>query len=613
MIITRKNQATPVRVLLPLLSAIFSEVCALFFQSLITFSLLLPVSYSQVIQTPDQEEQRRRAQAEAQDRQRLFQEPKVNFTAEAVVENNSFNLPVDAHCFPLHQITLQSPSQLSELTKRIGASSLPLDRFFFAQNYLQNYVGKCVGQEGLNLMVRRLSNLILQKDYSTTRVGVAPQELSSGELALTFVPGMIHEIRFGDPTLYGTWRNALPTGAGQLLNLRELEQGLEQMKRVSNQEVEMQILPSDILGESDVVLTMQRGKAWKVSANFDNSGARGTGQLQAGGNFAIDNLFGLSDMFNIGVNTDANRKGEQRGTKAHSLYYAVPMGYWYGSLSASDYDYHQQIAGKNQSYNSSGKSQNLDLKINYVFHRDQTQKNSWQFNIGKRWSHAFIDDTEIDVQKRNVTYVEAGWIHKHYIGQAQLDLSLLNRWGASWFGGQRDGSSGATQDAFQAYHFIDEPTFHYTLQTIDATLYVPFSVGSKSVTYTGTLRGQRSKSPLYTSDQFSIGGRYTVRGFDGELTLTAERGFYLRNELNIPLDIPIANSMHSTYLGLDIGKVLGPSVKLLVGDTLAGATLGLRGTYKGASYDLFSSWPVYRPKQFKTTIPTLGFSLTFQY
>jgi hemolysin activation/secretion protein len=127
--------------------------------------------------------------------------------------------------------------------------------------------------------------------------------------------------------------------------------------------------------------------------------------------------------------------------------------------------------------------------------------------------------------------------------------------------------------------------------------------------YIGTLRGQTTQSPLYLSDQFSIGGRYTVRGFDGELTLTAERGFFLRNEL----DMPITNTTHSAYLGLDVGKVFGPSVQYLVGDTLAGATLGVRGSAYGFSYDLFSSWPVYRPAEFKTTIPTVGFSLAFQY
>jgi hemolysin activation/secretion protein len=384
-----------------------------------------------------------------------------------------------------------------------------------------------------------------------------------------------------------------------LLNLRDLEQGLEQMKRVPSQEVEMQIVPSEIPGESDVVLTVKRNKFWKISASLDNSGAKGTGPLQAGANLALDNPLGLSDLFNIGFNSDANHDGNQRGTNGRNVYYALPFGNWYASLSASDYDYHQQIAGNNESFISSGKSQNIDLKINYLFQRDQTQKNSWQFNVGKRWSRAFIDDTTIDVNDRDATFVEAGWVHKHYFGSAQLDLTLLNRWGVSWFGAQEDAPNRPS----------DEPTFQYTMQTVDATLSMPFSVGPQPLTYIGTVRGQTTQSPLYLADQFSSGGRYTVRGFDGELTLTAERGFYLRNEL----DIPIAGSTHSAYVGLDIGKVFGPSVHYLIGDKLVGAALGVRGTYKNFSYDLFSGWPIYRPEYFRTTIPSVGFNLNFQY
>jgi hemolysin activation/secretion protein len=586
----------PISGLLTNLFSYFFKVCF----SLLVFCLSLPNAYSQVIQTPASEEQRRRAQVEEQERQRLLQEPRVELPTEAQKGlSETLTLPTETPCFSLHQITLQVSSQLSDHAKQLGASALPLDPFFFAHDYLQNYVGKCVGKEGLNLIIQRLTNLILQKGYSTTRVGLAEQDLSSGVLTLTLIPGIIHAIRFSDPSLYGTWRNAFPTGPGKLLNLRDLEQGLEQMKRVPSQEVEMQIVPSEIPGESDVVLNVQRNKFWKISASLDNSGAKGTGQLQAGANLSVDNMLGLSDMFNVGINTDADRNNSQHGTNGNNIYYAIPMGYWYASISASDYDYHQKIAGNNQSFVSSGKSQNLDAKINYVFQRDQTQKNSGQFNIDKRWSNAFIDDTEIDVQKRNVTYVEAGWVHKHYFGNAQLDLTLLNRWGVSWFGGQQDAENLPA----------DTPTFQYTLQTIDTTLSLPFNVGSQPLSYITTLRGQTTQSALYLADQFSIGGRYTVRGFDGELTLTAERGFYLRNEL----DIPIASSAHSAYIGIDVGKVFGPSVQYLVGDKLAGAAVGLRGSYQGVSYDLFSSWPLYRPEQFRTTIPSVGFSLTFQY
>src|SRR5438045_8363349 len=125
------------------------------------------------------------------------------------------------------------------------------------------------------------------------------------------------------------------------------------MRGSSSQRVEMYLVPGVTSGDNDVLLTVKRSTPWMLTASLDDSGARGTGKLQTGLNLAIDNLLGLSDLFNIGVNSDADRKGAQRGTDGRSLYYAVPVGYWNYSVSASDYDYHQEIAGHDQTFVSS--------------------------------------------------------------------------------------------------------------------------------------------------------------------------------------------------------------------------------------------------------------------
>jgi len=574
----------------------------------VSLALLLAGAMSslqaQSVQTPDSEEQRRRSQAEAQERQRQLQAPNVNLQGAAPAEDiDSLALPTESPCFTIHQFILDVPAQLSPAIRAAGASDLPFDHFRFAQDYLRRYDGPCIGKSGLDLIVKRLTARVLSKGYSTTRIGIPGQDIAGGVLKLVLVPGVIRAIRFSDPALYGTWKTAFPTGPGKLLNLRDLEQGLEQMKRIPSQDVDMQILPGEAPGESDVVISVKRSKPWKLTGTLDDSGAKGTGKLQAGLNLAVDNPLGLNDLFNVGVTTDADRKAGQRGTTGNNVYYAVPAGYWNFAVSGSTYDYHQEVAGANQTFVSSGKSRNLELKIAQLFQRDQVQKNSWQFKLGKRWSHAYIEDTEIAAQDRNTTFAELAWVHTHYFGSAQLDLTLANRWGVSWFNGQTYSKDVLGQE--------DPSTnnLHYTLQTIDATLSVPFKIASQPLTYIGTFRGQLSRSQLNLTDQFSIGNRYTVRGFDGELTLAAERGFFLRNELNLP----IANSGQSTYVGLDVGKVYGPSVQYLLGDKLAGASIGLRGGLFGLAYDVFSSWALYKPQGFSTAMPAVGFNLSYQY
>lgn len=48
--------------------------------------------------------------------------------------------------------------------------------------------------------------------------------------------------------------------------------------------------------------------------------------------------------------------------------------------------------------------------------------------------------------------------------------------------------------------------------------------------YRMLFHGQQSSSALYSADEISIGGLYTVRGFDGERSISGKSGWYMQNE-----------------------------------------------------------------------------------
>jgi hemolysin activation/secretion protein len=125
----------------------------------------------------------------------------------------------------------------------------------------------------------------------------------------------------------------------------------------------------------------------------------------------------------------------------------------------------------------------------------------------------------------------------------------------------------------------------------------------------GSWRAQWNRTPLVPQNRFSIGGRYTVRGFDGESILMAERGWLIRNDLGWL----IADSGQELYLGLDHGEVGGKSADLLIGKRLTGAVVGLRGGYGKLFWDLFTGWPLQKPENFQTAHNTTGFNLTLSF
>ena len=551
------------------------------------------------LETTDTEELRNRARQEALERERHQKAPSVNLQGETP-KAGIYQLPAaETPCFTVNTFVLEVPSTLSPAAQRYGASKLPLDTFRFAQNFLEQYKGKCLGREGIYTIVKGVTAKILERGYSTTRVGIPEQDMLTGTLKLTLVPGIIHGFRFADKETAGTWKNAFPTSSGKLLNLRDLEQGLEQMKRVTSQDVEMQIVPAEGLGESDVIISVKRTKPWKAILNLDDSGAKGTGKTQAGLQLGWDNLLGINDLFSIGTSTDADRNNYMRGTSGDNLSYSIPFGYWTSTVSANDYMYHQRIAGAATSFVSSGKTQNLEAKFSYLFYRDQFSKSSLQFRTARRWSHSYVDDTEVDVQRRDTTLAEMALIHKHNIGQTQIDAMFAYRKGMPWFGAQVDPANLPGTS----------PRYNYTIETLDVALTLPFKVKERQLSYSATFRAQNSNSALYATEWFSIGNRWTVRGFDGEAPLSAEKGFFLRNEIGIP----ITNTAQSVYVSIDAGEVYGENTANLLGNKLAGFAAGLRGNLaQGMMYDIFAGVSLYKPKNDRTDTPAAGFSLIYQ-
>lgn len=152
-------------------------------------------------------------------------------------------------------------------------------------------------------------------------------------------------------------------------------------------------------------------------------------------------------------------------------------------------------------------------------------------------------------------------------------------------------------------------TTRYDMWGLNFYYATPFKLGRWEPRYSLTFRGQYTNNMLYSADQFSIGGRYTVRGFSGENTLSAENGYILRNEIGFPLK----HINLEPYVGIDYGRVWGPSDEYLLGNSLAGVVFGIRGKLAlQISYDVFIGTPLYKPEGFKAGKTACGFNVYWQ-
>lgn len=534
----------------------------------------------------EQQELRERAAREAREREQRQALPDVSREQPAAATDlHSLELPDEEPCFTLQQLQLD------------GAH---LGQFAFLQRYLDRYRGRCVGQQGIALIVRRASDLALAKGYVTTRIGLPEQSLGSGTLRLQLVPGVIRQIRFNAEEVPDSmWKSAFPARPGDVLNLRALEQGLEQLKRVPSQDVNMELVPGEAPGESDVVISIRHGKRWRASVSLDDAGSRATGKQQVGATAWVDNLARVNDLLSIGVSSDGSAdKG--RGTHGFNASWSVPLGNWRFSTSTYSSRYKQTIASNADTFASTGTSSNVDLAVERLLVRGQSYRSGIELRVAQRSSHSYVEGVEIEGQRRRTTSVELALLHRQYLGRVQADIRLAHRRGVPWLGGDDD-AVGRDDLA---------PTFRYGLTTLDIGAGGALTSGPRPLAWNTALRYQWSKDTLYGSEFISVGGRYTVNGFDGEVPLGGSRGGYWRNSISW-----MAHRAIAPYAGIDIGHIERDDRQGIGGGTLSGAHLGARGELGGLAWDGFVGVPMSRPAWLKHEARghVIGFRASWQF
>lgn len=466
-------------------------------------------------------------------------------------------------------------------------------------------IDRCLGAHGINIVMQRVQNAIIARGFVAARVLAGPQpQLAKGTLALTLFPGRIRHIRFvqnTDPR--ATKWNILSARPGDLLNLRDIEHALENFKRVPTAEADIQVVPAEgpdaKPGQSDLIIQWQQKFPFRVSLSADDSGTKATGKYQGSATVSYDHWWTLNDLFYISLNHDLGRNDRAaRGTRGYTVHYSVPFSYWLLGFTASQNRYHQSVPGASQTYLYNGESQNSEIKLSRLIYRDATRKTTLSLKGWTRASKNFINDTEIEVQRRRMAGMDIGISHREFLGAATFDASFNYRRGTgAW------DALAAPEEAF------GEGTSRPKIITADAQLGAPFHLGEQRLRYIGTWRAQWNRTPLVPQDRFAIGGRYTVRGFDGENQLLAERGWLVRNDIGWAL----GQTGQEFYVGIDYGQVSGSTSETLIGKHLSGAVLGLRGALKGFSYDVFVGKPISKPSGFQTSSSVAGFNVNWSF
>lgn len=523
-----------------------------------------------------------------QERQKATEEalssraPKVSLSSP-IKNVKTIDFPEEQFCFLIQHVELLERDNLP--------FTIPLN------SLAKQAEGRCLGGKGLNLLMTELQNQLIGYGYITTRVLAPQQDLNTGIFKLLLLKGTVQDIIYtSDSDQYASLMTTMPLKRGDLLNLRAIEQGLENLQRIPTASAQIELVPGSGQGESNIIIKRKQSKYWRLGLSFDNSGTKDTGRNQGGLTFYLDNPLGLSDSFYVSGGHDLEGRSKY-GSKNYIFSYSVPYGYWLLDASIYGNTYHQKISGI-VDYEYKGRSKYYNLQLSRVLHRNESQKTILSYGVNMRESSNYLNDIEIEIQHRKTSNWQLGLQHSHYIDNIVLYAGAWYQKGVRWFG---------AQEAPEEYAKIGSALTD--IFKVNLSVYVPFKLANQNFGYSFDYNGQMTRrNKLTPPDRFSIGSRWTVRGFDGEEMLSADNGWYVRNELTW-----IAPINQQWYLGIDTGGVSGGNSEKLSGKRLIGSVVGVRGRQFGIYYDMFAGVPIYKPKKFDTNHLTLGFYFNWTY
>ena len=197
------------------------------------------------------------------------------------------------------------------------------------QEHIREYSGTCMGQKAIEALLQSITNSYVTAGFITTRAHVPPQDLNSKTLKIVVLEGTIEAFVYQvvdkkGKTKAGKSRKikgAFPIKAGDILQLRLIEQGLDQINRLASSQASVNLRPGSKPGTSIVVIQETKGDTVRLTLGGDNNGSSATGTGRVRASLEVDDKLGLNETASVSFVGTQN-------TNALSYNFSVPYKNW---------------------------------------------------------------------------------------------------------------------------------------------------------------------------------------------------------------------------------------------------------------------------------------------
>lgn len=326
--------------------------------------------------------------------------------------------------------------------------------------------------------------------------------MSQGHLTISVVEGKINSITIDDEYLLAL-KLAFPNMTGKVLNLRDIEQGFDQLNRLSSYQVNIDIHPAKKAGYFDVVLKrLSSKKPIHASIGLGNSGQKSYGKNQLSTTVEVDNPLRIADLWTISVNRNSDFRNSYKTWYVTSGL-SIPYGYWLFSYQYSWHKSFQDILFDDKKLRYEGKGQSHNLKAVRTLYRDGKQKLALNMNFTRRNTENGIGDVKFSINSPTLSTLNVGLNYSSTLLGGYFTLNPAITKGLNILGATKDN------------HIRDAPKSQFYKVSMSANYFKPLT---RNIYYLTSVYGQYSPKNLYASEKLSLGGQYSIRGFKEQIS-----------------------------------------------------------------------------------------------
>lgn len=483
------------------------------------------------------------AAAQAAERQQREEQDRQREQLRRERESGRAPLATEADAaLPMPKIS--APAMAKREIRQLQIEGAERMRPAFRAQLRKDFEGRMLGIEDVEQLLTQITRHYVSRGYVTSRAYIPDQDLATGTLRVLVVEGRVEQLQQA-----GISRNVFPVTPGELLNLRDLEQGIDNLNRLPSRQATLDLLPGTAAGDTVVGVREVRSRPWRLNVSADNTGSDGTGKEQTSVTLGVDDLTGFGEAWSLSHRRAVPYHSGRQASESTMASVSVPWGYQSFTLGGSRSSYALLFAAPSGlDLPFDGDSQSLYLRTDRVLLRGQTSRIGIYGTLTWKSSRNYLMSSLIGVSSRDTVVADLGANYSRPLAGGFLSLDTSYSRGLPIFGAAED-PSGLPDFA---------PRSEFWALKLNANWSRAFRVRELPFGFSSSLSGQLARDVVYGADQLTIGGIYAVRGFD-RTNLAGDKGFTWRNDLslNLPLAKDKAGNARATlrpYVGVDHGR-----------------------------------------------------------